>query len=146
MFYRTESPHFVHPNEETEEPPRTSELVCEISARLIEWRDATGGAQSRKVSQWLSTVVALYRADPRAMWLYLSWQTGNMQEIARSFEDKGTAAALPRQAVQQATAQAMVAIAKVSPELAASMREIYSALIPETDRPRQPGDHSLITV
>lgn len=114
-----------------DEPPaeRTEScLVAEISARLLEWAELTSDTH---VSRWLSTLLVLHRADPAAMWLYVAWQTGDTARIAASFEDRGASSALPRQAVQQATARAFEAMAKVRPDLAKAMREVFEAHAPE---------------
>ena len=103
-------------------------LVAEISARLLEWADLTSDPH---VSRWLSTLLVLHRQDPGAMWLYLAWQTGDTARIAASFEERGTDAALPRQAVQQSTARAFEAMAKVRPDLARAMREVFESHAPE---------------
>lgn len=107
---------------------RAFDEVAEISARLLEWAELTADSH---VSRWLSTLLVLHRADPAAMWLYVAWQTGDTARIAASFEERGVGPALPRQAVQQATARTFEAMAKVRPDLAKAMREVFDAHAPE---------------
>jgi len=118
---------------EAEEPPENTEskIVAEIAERLIEWSE---GKSRVRVSRWLSTLSALHRSDPAAMWLYIAWQTGDTARIASSFEERGVEGALPRQAVQQATARAFDAIRHIMPELAVAMRETFEAHSPEAEK------------
>lgn len=116
-----------------DEPHQDNEaqIVAEIAARLLEWAELTS---KTRVSLWLDTLHALRHADPAAVWLYIAWQTGDTSKIAASFDEQGNARALPRQAVQQATAKAFEAIAKVKPELAFAMRETFEMHIPEAEK------------
>lgn len=114
-------------------PDRQAQLAAEIAARLVEWAEISS---KPRVSQWISTLSALYRADPAAMWLYIGWQTGDTARIAASFEERGKDSALPRQAVQQATAKAFEAIKKVLPDLAQAMRETFEVHAPEAEQTR----------
>jgi hypothetical protein len=62
---------------------------------------------------------------------YLAWQTGDTARIAASFETRGGATTLPRQAVEQATSRAFEAMAKIRPKLAKVMREVFEAHAPQ---------------
>jgi len=121
----------MRPIESQQPPPNTGAQICaEIANRLVEW----GEEESKtRVTHWLTTVLALHRQDPASMWLYLAWQTGDTARIAASFEERGGATALPRQAVQQATARAFEAIRLVLPDLAKAMRETFEAHAPEAE-------------
>ena len=112
-------------------PDLGAQLAAEVSARLMEWAET--GSRTR-VTRWLATLNTLHRADPAAMWLYIAWQTGNTATIAASFEERGKGQALPRQAVQQATAKAFAAMRSVCPELADAMREVFEIHAPEAEK------------
>lgn len=131
----------LHPYDEAEEAPNTPAKICaEVAARLVEWGEvASRGA----VSHWLSTLHSIYSQDHAAMWLYLAWQTGDTSRIAASFEDRGAATALPKQAVQQSTVRAFAAIAAVCPDLAVAMRETFEAHAPEAKHAASIASHSL---
>jgi hypothetical protein len=122
----------MRPADPIEPEPNTGAQICaEIANRLVEWSEVESKS---RVAHWLGTVLALHRQDPAAMWLYLAWQTGDTSRIAASFEERGGATALPRQAVQQATARAFEAIRLVLPDLAQAMRETFEAHAPEAER------------
>ena len=106
-------------------------LAAEICARLIEWGE---GASRGQVCDWLNRLRHLYDADPAAMWLYVTWQTGDSARIAESVEERGAKVALDKQGVHQATAKGFAAIRRVAPELAEAMRETFEAHAPEAKR------------
>jgi hypothetical protein len=106
-------------------------LAAEICARLIEWGEVASRGQ---VCDWLNRLRHLYDADPAAMWLYVTWQTGDSARIAESFEERGAKVALDKQGVHQSTAKGFAAIGKVAPELAKAMRETFEAHAPEAKR------------
>lgn len=129
------------PAEDFPHADNEAQIVAEIAARLLEWAEASS---KPKVSQWLASLIAIHREDPAAMWLYVGWQTGDTAKIAASFENRAAGQALPRQAVQQATARAFEALARVKPELARAMREAFETHSPEAAaHGRDAGDPAL---
>ena len=130
-------PCTMHPYDEAEQAPDTAaKIIAEVANRLIEWSELDSRGE---VSHWLSTLHAIYTRNHAAMWLYLSWQTGDTSRIAASFEDRGNAVALPKQAVQQSTVRAFAAIAAVCPDLAVAMRETFEAHAPEAKHAPNPA-------
>jgi hypothetical protein len=115
---------FTHPADVDPTPEVTTpQIVAEICARLIEWGEVASKAEA---TAWLITCVQLAKESPNAMWLYVTWQTGDASAIAKSFAALGAEAALDKQGVHQATTKALDRMGEVVPELAQAMRELYA--------------------
>lgn len=120
---------YVHPHEGEATPEATpGQLIAEISARLIEWSELESKARA---TSWLVTCVELLKASPTALWLYLSWQTGDAAVISKSFAALAEEAALPKQGIHQSHKLAFAKMAQVFPELAATMRAMFERHRPE---------------
>ncbi len=121
---------FTHPVDVDPTPDVTPAALCaELSQRLIEWGEVGSRAQA---TAWLVQLVQIAKVSPPALWLYLSWQTGDHAAIARSFRELGEDASLPKQAVHQTTATALEKLREVCPELAKVMQQLYAASRPES--------------
>ena len=120
---------FTHPVDVDPTPEATPAALCgEIAARLIEWGEVGSKAQA---TAWLLQLVQITKVSPNALWLYLSWQTGDTAAISRSFQMLGEDSSLPKQAVHQNTAKALEKLREVCPELADAMRDLYLTHRPE---------------
>ena len=120
---------FTHPVDVDPTPEATPAALCgEIALRLIELGEVASKAQA---TAWLVQLVQIAKVSPNALWLYLSWQTGDTAAISRSFQMLGEDSSLDKQGVHQATVKAMEKLREVCPELADAMRELYLIHRPE---------------
>ena len=120
---------FTHPVDVDPTPEATpAALGGEIALRLIEWGEVGSKAQA---TAWLVQLVQIAKVSPNALWLYLSWQTGDTAAISRSFKMLGDDSSLDKQGVHQATVKAMEKLREVCPELADAMRDLYLSHRPE---------------
>ena len=109
-----------------------AELREEIVDRLNEWASEPGGrARARR---WLNTLGGVWStgaAGPSMLWLYIAFQTGDARQIAASFEERGEAKAVPRQAAHQEFTQALATLRTLNPSLSTALRELYERHSPE---------------
>jgi hypothetical protein len=120
---------FTHPVDVDQTPEATPAALCgEIALRLIELGEVASKAQA---TAWLVQLVQIAKVSPGALWLYLSWQTGDTAAISRSFQMLGEDSSLPKQAVHQSTVKAMEKLREVCPELAKAMGDLYVIHRPE---------------
>ncbi len=111
---------------------KASPLASEVVALLSEWGADEGGYMRAK--SWLNTLGAIWStgaAGPAMLWLYISFQTGDANQIAASFETRGEAKAVPRQAAHQEFTQALANLRRLNPGLADALRELYERHSPE---------------
>jgi hypothetical protein len=128
QYYDTATPH-AHPFDVDDAPTNTpAQLSAEICARLVEWGEGTSKGE---VLAWMMQVVAIAKVNPHAAFLYLSWGSGNVDAITRSFADLGADACLPKQGVHSNTARALRDLSSVNPELGAAMTSLYRLHRPE---------------
>lgn len=104
----------------------------EIAERLSEWAsDAGGRARARRWLNMLGGIWSAGSSGPSMLWLYIAFQTGDARQIAASFEERGEAKAVPRQAAHQEFATALASLRQLSPPLALALRELYERHSPE---------------
>jgi hypothetical protein len=121
---------FTHPVDVDPTPEVTPAALCgEIAARLIEWGEVGSRAQALA---WLVQLVQIAKVSPNALWLYLSYQTGDTAAISRSFQMLGEDSSLPKQAVHQNTVKALEKLRDVCPELAEALTDLYVSHRPES--------------
>lgn len=121
----------------TSPPPRglgseANTLRLEIVERLGEWRSFEGG--EGRLARWLNMLGAIWSTGgggPAMLWLYIAFQTGDARQIAASFEERGEAKAVPRQAAHQEFTQALDTLRRLNPALARALRELYERHSPE---------------
>lgn len=107
-------------------------LNSEIAERFAEWASYPGGPA--RLKRWLNLLGAMWATGaggPPMLWLYIEFQTGDARQIAASFEERGEARAVPRQAAHQEFTQALTNLRRLCPDLVDALRELYERHSPE---------------
>jgi hypothetical protein len=116
--------------------PRAEEtaLVCEICARLIEWRTLHPLTESTPFL-WIQRIASLGQDNPDALWLYLSIQSGDLAALTETYEAQASQRASSRQAIEQKLSRASQAMSLHFPELAHTLASLQSHCRPPRGLP-----------
>lgn len=97
-------------------------ITGEIAERLLELGEVQGEARTQK---WLLRLATLFGSEcPRAGWVYLRIQTGDLGELTASHSEHGEQMARSKQAEHKETDEALRVITRHYPELGKAINEL----------------------